>query len=137
MSGKPSRASGSSPVRSKSAGKPLMIVASEDLRRNLLEATAKQAYGVWAHRVGIDTPWEHLTPAHALAWKEVVTFVHDEPHCQECGEVLLCVHCDSDIVYDCNECGETMTCPNCGDSALEGKLFDRDPPFMRKKGASK
>lgn len=62
-----------------------------------LEGTAKTAYGVFAHRVGADLPWEALAERTRIAWREVVEFIEDDPACR-CGEPLQCVYCDADAV---------------------------------------
>jgi uncharacterized small protein (DUF1192 family) len=81
----------------------------------LLDAKAKSAYSVYAHRTGSDIAWEWLPNEHRTAWKEVTKFLANDPECPECGEALLCIDCDSDQVYECPECKERQmkTCAEC------------------------
>ncbi len=83
-------------------------------RRNLLDATAKKAYKIWAHRLGVQAAWEQLPNTERAAWIELVEFLQDEPECQHCGEILFCVNCDTDALYNCPDCETPMTCPKCG-----------------------
>jgi hypothetical protein len=62
---------------------------------NTREAEAKLLYGMWAHRVGCDAPWERIPVEHQEAWREIWKYVTDEPLCAGCGERLLCVDCDT------------------------------------------
>lgn len=47
---------------------------SEPARQNYAIRDAKMAYGIFAHRTGMTTPFERLPAAEVQAWVEVVEF---------------------------------------------------------------
>lgn len=91
-----------------------MSTSPDVVTRNLLEAEAKIAYEVFAHRTGATTPWEHLSLNEWQAWKEVVQTMddleQDGPEC-ECGLSLVCPKCDSPPT--CSECDTDLSCAHC------------------------
>jgi ribosomal protein L37AE/L43A len=82
----------------------------QDVRRNLTENSAKEAYEIWAYRVGLQTPWEHLPQINRQAFIEILENVEQEPKCSECGEGLFCLNCDATAVFECEFCGGRLTC---------------------------
>jgi hypothetical protein len=93
--------------------------APPHVARNLLEAEAKIAYEVFAHRTGATTPWEHLSLNEWQAWKEVINTIEeleqDGPEC-ECGRMLMCPDCDT---LECPKCCQDLICAHCAKLAEE------------------
>jgi tRNA(Ile2) C34 agmatinyltransferase TiaS len=68
--------------------------------RSHLEAEARIAYEIYAHRAGRTEPFEKLTEIGRMAWREIVEYFENNPECNRCGESLFCLDCDADAVKE-------------------------------------
>ncbi len=67
-----------------------------------MDSPEKQAYGVYAYRMGLFVPWEHLSDTEQKAWREVVELLGlefpepelDDLVCGGCGQDLVCPVCE-------------------------------------------
>ena len=82
---------------------------------------AKQAYDVYAHRMGRREPWEALSNNEQAAWKETVAFIGDRiydesaefPECEECHGDLVCPKCDDILCAECESALDLTLCADC------------------------
>lgn len=98
------------------------VIGSFIERTNFREDQARICYGIYQHRVGWGTAWEHLLEHERVAWREVVECFQTDPEC-ECGTSLLCVDCNRAelrgllaemAVEDDPESEEQRVCRVCG-----------------------
>jgi hypothetical protein len=88
----------------------------------ILDITAKKAYDIWAYHLGVQIPWEHVTPAERLAFQQIGEIPLDQIfECPECLGRMACSKCTAptpaqlseESVPVCPDCGADLLCARC------------------------